>query len=54
MSAESPLARAVLDALRSDPDGCAELRGLLNIEPPQPAPQDDGCSTAPAQPRTST
>lgn len=42
MSTSSPLARAILDALRSDPDACAELRGLLNIEPPQPAPQEDG------------
>jgi hypothetical protein len=42
MSATSPLARAILDALRSDPAACDELRTLLNIEPQQPAPRDDG------------
>ena len=43
MSATAPLARAILDALRSDPGACDELRNLLNIEAPQPpAPCDYG------------
>jgi excisionase family DNA binding protein len=41
MSVTSPLARAILDALQADPAACAELRTLLNIEPPA-APQQDG------------
>jgi hypothetical protein len=41
MSATNPLARAVLDALRSDPETCDELRVLLGTKP-QPAPRDDG------------
>lgn len=41
MSATSPLARAILDALCSDPAACDELRGLLQIEPPQAAPAPD-------------
>lgn len=42
MSATVPLARAILDALRSDSAACDELRALLNIEPQQPAPSEDG------------
>lgn len=41
MSATSPLARAIRDALCSDPCACDELRALLQIVPPQSAPVPD-------------
>jgi hypothetical protein len=42
MSAQSPFARAILDALHADPAAITELRALLHIDAPQPTPVDDG------------
>ena len=51
MSATAPLARAILDALRSDPAACAELADLLaphvwkRMEAPATQPQDGWLDT---------
>jgi excisionase family DNA binding protein len=42
MSATSPLIRAILDALASDPTGREELRDRLKLEPPRQVPTEDG------------
>jgi hypothetical protein len=42
MSEASPLARAMIEALNSDPAARAELRALLRIESQPPTPRLDG------------
>jgi hypothetical protein len=42
MSVTSPLARAFLDALHTDPPAITELRALLRIDQPRPVPAADG------------